>query len=125
MSEDELFFFQQRPGAIPIYEALRETLLEAFPETEIRVARTQITFKALYGYAFVSLRRLRGAPETFIVLSLGLPRRLDSPRAAVAVEPYPGRWTNHLVLGSAAEIDSELLRWLREAHDFGSAPRLS
>ena len=57
-------------------------------------------------------------PATWLTLTLGLPYPLDSERVAVKSEVYPGRWTTHLVLGSAAELDGELLGWLDEAYDF-------
>ena len=43
---------------------------------------------------------------------------VDSPRIAVKCEPYPGRWTHHIVLASADEIDAELLAWIDRAHQF-------
>ncbi|MBR4549402.1 MAG: hypothetical protein IKO83_05745 [Oscillospiraceae bacterium] len=51
----------------------------------------------------------------------GRPHRLDSPRAAICTEPYPGRWTTHIVLGSPEEIDGEQLRWGDEACRFAAA----
>lgn len=118
MSTDELMFFQPMPGALPIYEALRGWLLKAFPETLVEVKATQITFKARYGFAFISLRRIKGCPEVFLILTLGLPERLSSPRVAVATEPYPGRWTHHLILSHPSQLDGELKGWLTRAHDF-------
>ena len=118
MTQDELQFFHTKPQALPLYEALRGALLACCPDTQIQVHATQITFKARYGFAFVSLRRLKGCPPVFLLLTIGLARRLDSPRVAVAVEPYPNRWTHHLVLSSPEQLDGELLGWLREAHDF-------
>jgi len=118
MTTDELLFFSDMPGALPLYSQLRTWLLAAFPETTVKVQKTQITFKARYGFAFVSLRRMRGCPPVFLILTLGLGRRLDSPRVAVAVEPYPNRWTHHLILSQPEQLDEELTDWLREAHDF-------
>ena len=54
---------------------------------------------------------------------MGLHRRLDSPRVAVAVEPYPGRWTHHILLTAAEEADGELMDWLAEARDFAVSKR--
>ena len=118
MTNDELQFFHAKPDALPLYEALRGALLDLCPDTQIRVHATQITFQARHGFAFVSLRRLKGCPPVFLLLTIGLARRLDSPRVAVAVEPYPNRWTHHLVISNPAQLDGELLGWLREAHDF-------
>ena len=118
MTTDELMFFNTMPGALPIYEELTRRLLSAFPDTRVKVQKTQITFAARYGYAFVSLRRIRGCPEVFLILTIGLERRLGSPRVAIATEPYPGRWTHHIIVSAPEEIDGELMGWLRRAHDF-------
>ena len=118
MTGDELLFFNAMPGALPLYEALTQKLLAAMPDTVVKVQKSQITFQARYGFAFVSLRRIRGCPPVFLILTIGLGRRLDSRRVAVAVEPYPGRWTHHLLLSQPDQLDGELMAWLREAHDF-------
>lgn len=61
---------------------------------------------------------MNGCPEVFLILSFGLRYRLDSPRVAAAAEPYPNRWTHHVIVSDRGQIDDELMGWLREAHDF-------
>jgi len=119
--EDSLLFFNRQPGAYALYEALVTKLLERYPDTGIRVQKTQISFSNRYMFACVSLQRVKKKaelPEPYIVLTLGLPYPLDSGRVAVKTEPYPGRWTTHIVIGSADELDVELFEWVREAYDF-------
>ena len=53
-----------------------------------------------------------------MTVSFGLGYRKDSPRIDVATEPYPNRWTHHVMVGSVNEIDEELLSWICEAADF-------
>ncbi len=118
MTADELLFFDPLPAALPLYEAFSAKLLAQFPGVTIRVSKTQITFQARYGFAFVSLRRMKGCPPVFLILTLGLGRRLDSPRVAAAVEPYPGRWTHHFILSAPEQLDDELWAWVREAWEF-------
>ncbi len=118
MTADELLFFNAMPGALPLYDALSGGIRAAFPDVAVQVAKTQITFRERYGFAFVSLRRMKGCPEVFLILTLGLGRRLDSPRVAVAVEPYPGRWTHHFILSDPAQLDDQLWSWVREAREF-------
>ena len=118
MTTEELLFFDPMPRALPLYEILSEKLLTAFPTITVKVQKTQITFREKYGFAFVSLRRIKGCPEVFLILSFGLSHRLDSPRVAVAVEPYPNRWTHHVIVSDESQIDGELMCWLREAHNF-------
>ena len=69
------------------------------------------------------MRRKKSWPEHCIVVTIGLSNQLESPRVAVAVEPYPGRWTHHVLVSEEAQIDDELLGWLREAWEFAESKR--
>lgn len=51
-------------------------------------------------------------------MTFGLERQVISPRIAVSVEPYPNRWTHHVVVSQPEEIDGELLDWLFQAYQF-------
>ena len=119
MTQDELQFFAGHGAALPIYTELRSRVFAQWPDVEVRVARTQITFKARYGFAFVSTRRIgRRCPEVFIIVSFGLGREVCSERIFAASEPYPNRWTHHVIVASPDEVDGKLMGWLAEAHDF-------
>jgi len=121
LSTDECLFFQEKPEALPLYERFAAVMREAFPDAAVKVGKTQISYSDGCGFAFVSLPRRKAEPG--LLLSLGLPSRLDSPRVALAVEPYPGRWTVHIPLSGPAALDAELLLWLTQAHDFALRKR--
>ena len=90
----------------------------------IKVQKSQITFynRRLFACAsFARVRRKAELPPCWLVVTVGLARRLDSPRVAVATEPYPGRWTHHIVISDPAEVDDELMGWVREAAAFAAA----
>lgn len=126
MDQNTLFFFNEHPQAIPLYEAFESRLLAELEGVNIKVQKTQITFSNRYGFAFVSFlpaRRAKDRPDPYITITLGLNRRESSPRIDQASEPYPGRWTHHIVIGSPEEIDDELMAWVHEAYDFASAKR--
>ena len=55
-----------------------------------------------------------------IVITLCLPYPLDSERVAASVEPYPGRWTTHIVIGDDAAVDDELFSWVQQAYHFSA-----
>ena len=96
-------------------------LLERFPNTKIRVQKTQITFSNRHVYTCVSFQRVRkkaDLPDPYIVITMGLAYPLESNRVAVKTEPYPGRWTTHIVVGTTEEIDDELFLWVQQAYDF-------
>ena len=121
MDIDTQLFFDAHPAALPLYARLEETLLRLFPDAGKRVQKTQITFFHRHVFAcasFARVRRKAEQPEGSLVLTLGLPQRLDSPRAAAQCEPYPGRWTVHIVLRAPEDVDGELTEWLRQAYAF-------
>lgn len=117
------FFFEGKLSERELYEALLARMEQAFPDASVKVQKSQISFYHRHLFAAVSLplRRRKDWPERCIVVTIGLAHPLESPRAAVKVEPYPGRWTNHVLLAREEEIDEELLDWLREAYDFALA----
>ena len=124
MDAETLLFFDPHPEALPLYEVLEEKIREICPEMQKRVQKTQITFTGRYVFAcvsFLSAKRKADMPDPFITLTLGLPCPLESDRAAVQTEPYPGRWTVHIVIGKKEEIDEELLSWVREAWIFNES----
>ena len=91
------------------------------PDTKIKVSKSQISFSLKYGFAYVSFnpcRKVKERPQIWMTVSFGLGYRKDSPRIDVATEPYPNRWTHHVMVGSVNEIDEELLSWICEAADF-------
>lgn len=123
MTDEEILFFAGRPGTLELYQALRTAVLARTEGTRIKVQKTQITFFNRHGFAFVSflpVRRKAQRPETWITVSFGLRRRLDSPRIDAAVEPYPSRWTHHMLLSGPDGIDEELLDWIGEAALFAA-----
>ena len=120
---DVLFFFDGMPAERALYQALVQAMEARFPETAVKVQKSQISFyhRHLFAAASLPLRRRKEWPKESILVTFGLSRRLSSPRIAVAVEPYPNRWTHHVVVAREEEIDGELLDWLAEAYDFAAA----
>ena len=126
MDFDTIAFFeaQKHPEALPLYEALEGRILAEVDGVRIKVQKSQITFynRRLFACAsFARVRRKAELPSCWLVVTVGLARRLDSPRVAVATEPYPGRWTHHIVISDPAEVDDELMGWVREAAAFAAA----
>ena len=120
---DVLFFFDGKPTELALYQALERAMAARFPEASVKVQKSQISFyhRHLFAAASLPLRRRKEWPKECLLVTFGLSRRLSSPRIAVAVEPYPNRWTHHVVVAREEEIDGELLDWLAEAYDFAAA----
>ena len=117
---DVLAFFGDKSWALPLYHTLFDRMEQVFPEAAVKVQKSQISFYGRHLFAAVSLplRRKKTWPEECLVVTFGLGARLDSSRIAVAVEPYPNRWTHHVLVSREEEIDPELLGWLQEAWTF-------
>ncbi len=121
MNPDELLFFDPKPDALSLYEMFRTRVLKLIPDARIDVKKTQISFYSRHMFAAVSfapVRKAKDRPDPFLTITFGLPYRKGSPRVDAAAEPYPGRWTHHVTIGSVAEIDEELLSWIGEAAGF-------
>ena len=126
MNSDTLFFFREHMDALPMYEKLGEQILAQIPGVKIKVAKTQITFANKRGFAFVSFNPCRKAaqrPKVWMTVTFGLGYRKESSRIDVATEPYPNRWTHHVMIGTVDEINEELMDWITEAAEFSAAKR--
>ena len=123
IEQDTLLFFKEHPAALPVYEAFARKLAGALPDSNVRVQKTQITFSNRHVYACVSFLRVKKKaelPDSFFVLTLGLPYALESERVAVKTQPYPGRWTTHFVISRLYDLDEELFAWVRQAYAFAA-----
>lgn len=118
--QDLLFFFDGRPAELGLYLEFYQLLERELPQASVKVRKSQIGFYGRHLFAAVSLplRRRRQWPEKCVLITFGLHSRLDSPRIAAAVEPYPGRWTHHVVVSGPEQIDGELMGWVLDAYDF-------
>lgn|SRR5699024_182063 len=123
MDAATLLFFEQQPAALPLYEAFADAVIRQYPDTKVKVQKSQISFSNRYMFACVSFARVKKKkelPDPYLVVTLGMSYPLESSRVAVKTEPYPGRWTTHIVLGDEKEVDGELLKWVAEAYDFAN-----
>ena len=123
---DVQFFFDGNPLELALYQTLAERMAETLPDdVSVKVQKSQISFygRHLFAAASLPVRRRKDWPKMCLMVTVGLPYRLDSPRVAAASEPYPGRWTHHVLVTEADQIDEELMGWLREAWDFAESKR--
>ena len=126
ISDDELLFFNEHPAALPLYEAFAQRLFAEIDNVTVKVQKTQIYFSNKYNFAFVSflpVRKAKERPKVYITISFGLRYRKKSPRIDSASEPYPNRWTHHMLISSVEEIDDELMGWIKEAAVFSAGKR--
>ena len=120
-TRDAAAFFDRHKAVYPLYEVFYEKLLAEFPDTRVKVQKSQISYYNRHFFACVSFLKVRKKaelPDDYFVLTLGLPAPLESARVAAKTEPYPGRWTTHFVIGGPSDLDEELLGWVAQAYWF-------
>ena len=118
MTGDVLAFLGGHPGRIALFEAVEEAVT-ALGESTLEVKKSQVSWKNPRLFAMVSLPPMAGRRKAGdLMLTLGLGERLDSPRVFQAVEPYPGRWTHHILLPRPEEVDGDVRDWLAQAYRF-------
>ena len=112
-------FFDKIPQALSLYKVFAEKVLAEYPDVQIKIQKSQISFSNKHQFAFVWLpiRKMKNRPDIYIVVSFGQSYRLDSPRIVEATEPYPNRWIHHLIIQTRSEVDTELMNWIKEAYD--------
>ena len=126
MNQDLLCFFDGKPQELALYEAFEQEVLSWNQDVKIKVQKTQIAFSNRHNFAFVSflpVRKAKERPKSFIVITFGIGYPVDSPRIDGATEPYPGRWTHHVLISEPGEIDGELMGWVRSAAAFSEGKR--
>jgi hypothetical protein len=79
---------------------------------------TQVSFKHGRAFAWIWLPQMwvEKQPRGSITLTFGLDHQVRDRRIKQSVEPYPGRYTHHVVIKRAAQFDARVKTWLREAH---------
>ena len=98
---DTLLFFEGHMAALPLYEKLAKRVLSEVDNVRIKVQKSQISFYNKHMFACVSFARVRkkkDCPENYIVVTFGLKHKVESPRIDIVTEPYPNRWTHHLLI---------------------------
>lgn len=126
MNPEILRFFDKKPEALALYEAFQQMVFSEIENVHLKVQKTQISFSNKHNFAFVSflpVRKAKERPDVYIVITFGLKYRVESPRIDVATEPYPNRWTHHVLISSEEEIDAQLMGWVKESSAFSAAKR--
>lgn len=91
-----------------------EGQLTSFGDVTVKHDRTQTAFVRRVQFAWVSLPRRKTDAGT-VMLSIGLPFCVESPRLLHAAEVSPGRWMHHMLLREEDELDGEVIGWLEAA----------
>ncbi len=113
-------FLSKKPAALPGGRAFLLGALKRWPETKIVTQKSQVGLRDPRPFCALWLpgRHVKGHPTPGAGLSLFLSRPLETERLIMAVEAYPGRFTNHLALPEPEDFTGELWAWTAEARRF-------
>ena len=115
-------FFARKPEALPSVRAFLLGALERWPEAEVGTEKSQVGLRDPRPFCALTApgKHVRGRATPGALLSLFLPRPLEADCLLLAVEAWPGRFTNHLILpADPAEFPEDLWDWTAEARRFG------
>lgn len=112
-------FFAGKPEAKALFMAV-ERKIQVIGPAIIKVSKTQISFatRTQFAWVWMPLPTDRKRPLHSLVLSIGCGRRIVHDQIVEAIEPYPGRWTHHVIIAEDADLTSAVDAWIREAYRF-------
>ena len=109
--------FSGKERELELYNKAFAKMERAFPQARVKVGKSQVSFYGKHLFAAFSppVRRKKDWTEHVLLVTFGLGEPLASHRVAMVVEPYPGRFTHHVL----EELDEELFSFLAMAWEFG------
>ena len=112
-------FFAGKIEAKALFMAVDRKIRSIGPAI-IKVSKTQISFATRTQFAWVWMPQPtdRKRPMHSLVLSFGCGRQIVHEQIVEAIEPYPGRWTHHVIIAEEADLTGAVDAWLREAYRF-------
>ena len=114
-------FLSRKPAALPAARAFLLGALERWSEAEVVTQKSQVGLRDPRPFCALTApgKHVRGRATPGALLSLFLPRPLEADCLLMAVEAYPGRFTNHLILPADPEdFPGSLWDWTAEARRF-------
>lgn len=104
---------------ISLYLAVEE-MINSIGPVSIEVMKSQISFgtKTKFAWVWKPQTWSKKRPENSIVLTFGVGRHIQNEKIVEAVEPYPGRWTHHVIIQNNSDLNNDVYQWLCEAYAF-------
>jgi hypothetical protein len=110
-------FFAGHPDARAVFEKVRSILTSLGP-VEVPTSKSLVAFRRQRGFAFLWLPgRYLSKPTAEVVLSIALGRHDPSARFKQVAHPAAAQGMHHLEIRDVADVDGEVVGWLREAAD--------
>ena len=113
--------FAGHPESLEVYRAVRRAVDDLGGARE-RVTRSQVAWSRHRAFAYVWRPGQYVGSTVPAVLSIALPREVNSPRVKEVTHPSPGTWMHHVELAGPGEVEEEVVDLLRQAADAAGPP---
>lgn len=118
MSPDCLMFFSPYQKAKSSYILLEESLMPRISDMLVIVYDDHISFRGKS--EFGGVWPVTGG-EALLDAYFILPAPMDAARVTSVTEQAPGKYVHHVMIGSTADVNEELLSWYCQAHETANA----
>jgi hypothetical protein len=104
---------RERIDGDPISSGVYRALMDKISDLDgWELQENASSFHIVHGRAFLGIHPRRGG----LLINIVLTRELESARIHRPARVSANRWLNEVILKSPAEIDAELLTWIREGY---------
>ena len=103
------------PESLAICRAVQRAVA-GLGEVSVATTKSQVAFRRRRGFAYAWRPGQYVGSDVPLVLSIALPREVESERIKQVVHPAAHVWMHHIELRDATEIDDQIIGWLTEAH---------
>jgi len=107
-------FFAGRKAQWRLFDALRQAVMDRYPDAQLRVMKTCIVFDDPKPFLYVSIPKKKAMAG--LMLSVSMREAAAHPRFLMVVPVSKTRFTVHIHVALPEEIDEELLEWIGHAH---------
>ena len=116
-------YFEGYPQQAQLFQVVRD-MIQSLGPVKVEVMKSGISFATRFKFAWVWLpqRYELQQPPGSLVLSFGLDQRIEHARIKEVANPYPQRWTHHLIINTRDDLDDTLRGWLAQAYGFSTRP---
>lgn len=113
--------FAGRPASLKLFRMVRK-YLQSLDSVQMSVGKTQVSFGTSRKFAWVWLPQkwVKKRPDNSITLAFSLPKHVKHKRIEAAVEPYPKRWTHHVIIEKESDLDERVKSWLLKAFKYSA-----
>jgi len=111
-----------RPELQALFEHI-SSFIVSLADVEPVARKTHVAYRRRRAFAWIWLPPMwiRKQPRQSVTLAFSLDHRVSDPRIKESVEPYPGRFMHHVVIGTPSDLDERVESWVREAYDLAGA----